>query len=572
MSDLSIQQTTASHSSKKHRQKSPEDLLVVQFLKEQIRPFRLKLMTAWGLDVISVAILIIQMAVLAQFFGGLLVAQFENKLSTQLAYDGLWVVLPVLTVCLLVRPVLHLWREKLLTDTGLAMACVVRRQILLALGKLSLARSRFGSDGAIAGFATDTPDELLGYAKFYVQKLTAVSTPILIACAIGTKSPISAVILLATAPLVPIFMAIIGIKTTKKSSEQMEALAQLGGSFLDWLRGMNTLKRLLVVDEAMMSVEKSANEYKKRTMSVLKIAFLNGAALEFLSALSIALVAVYLGFGLMGILPWATKEVLSSYEVALFVLLLVPEFYAPLRRLGAEYHAKGQATAAAKILAPIINSQSDIAQKPDALDPASAEQIRLEHLSVQTNGRVRLSDLSLTINKDKKVALMGRSGSGKTTIFQVLLGVCAYEGQVAIGAGRFGYLPQTPSLLPISIADNLRLAKPFATDDDLTNALQAVGLLELVSALPNGMDTVLSERGGGLSGGQAQRLAIAQLLLQEVDVWLLDEPTEHLDSQTKADIHALLYRLTQGKTVLWATHDTPMDWVDNVIVLGEAVA
>lgn len=550
---------------KKRRQKSPEDKLSDDFLKEQIRPFKSRLLMAWGLDTASVVVLIVQMALLARLFGGLLLAQYETRLTSILAHEMLLDALPVLVGCLLMRPVLGFWREKLVADTGLMMASRVRQQMLLALGRLSLARSRFGADGAIAGYVTDTPDELLGYARFSVQKMTAVSTPILIAIAIATKSLTAALVLIATAPLVSIFMAIIGIKTAKKSREQMEALARLGGSFLDWIRGMNTLKRLSAVDGASLDIQKNANEYKERTMSVLKIAFLNSTVLELLSALSIALVAVYLGFGLMGILPWQTGQMLTSHQTALFILLLAPEFYAPLRRLGAEYHAKGQATAAAKILAPIVGSS--ISKTPDTLLADSPYQIHMANVSVKTDERVRLSQMSLSLKTGDKVALIGRSGSGKTTIFQVLLGVCDYEGEVGVSASQLGYLPQTPSLLPVSIADNLRLAKPSVTGDELQVVLEQVGLWGLVSALPMGINTILTERGGGLSGGQAQRLAIAQLVLQDASVWLLDEPTEHLDKDTKADIHELLHHLGKSKTILWATHDEPVAWMDSVIRL-----
>lgn len=172
--------------------------------------------------------------------------------------------------------------------------------------------------------------------------MTAVTTPLILAGCVAFYSPMAAVILLVTAPLVPIFMAIIGIATTRKSREQMDALAQLGGRFLDWIRGVNTLSRLGAVDIAVSDIANSSEDYRKRTMDVLKIAFLNSAVLEFLSALLMALVAVYLGFGLMGILPWAKGQLLTTYSTALFILLLVPEFYAPLRRLGRNITLKGK--------------------------------------------------------------------------------------------------------------------------------------------------------------------------------------------------------------------------------------
>lgn len=356
-------------------------------------------------------------------------------------------------------------------------------------------------------------------------------------------------------------------------------MARLSGRFLDWLRGTNTLVRLLAVDVAARDIEMAATGYQKRTMSVLKVAFLNGAVLEFLSALSIALVAVYLGFGLMGILPWASGTVISSYFSALFILLLVPEFYAPLRRLGAEYHAKATATAAATALAPFIES----AQKaPAATSLLSDFGVSLTDVSVVgDDGRVRLPPVSLTVNAGQRVAVLGRSGAGKSTLLSVLLGFSAYQGVARIGGAELsglaadslhphiGYLPQTPALLPLSIAQNLRLAKPTAHDDELSLALEKVGLLPLISALPEGINTRLSERGGGLSGGQAQRLALAQLLLQDAKIWLLDEPTEHLDEDTKAAMVALIEQLSRGKTLFWVTHDVPAMWLDGVYRLDE---
>lgn len=545
------------------RQKSLEDQQSDEFLNKALRQVKPRLLVAWGLELVLVFVLIVQMATLAWFFGQVLLDAVNHTVSSAQAF---WQSLPILMACLLLRPVLYFCKEKLLSDAGLIMASKARHELIDALGGLLSARSQFGADGAIAQFATDTPDELLGYARFYVQKLTAISTPIMIAIMIAIKSPTSALVLLATTPLVPLLMAIIGIKTAQKSREQMHALAALGGSFLDWIRGMNTLKRLLALEHAKIDIEQSAHEYKKRTMSVLKIAFLNSASLELLSSLAIAIVAVYLGFGLMGMLPWASGRQIISYDNALFILLLVPEFYAPLRRLGAEYHAKAQAQAAAKILTPIINSPPN--QKPMA-NPDTTTKIILQNVCVKTAGRMRVCGVSFCVEPLQKVMLMGRSGSGKSTIFEVILGVCEFEGQVIVNAKQFGYLPQTPSLLPLSIAQNLRLANPTASDDQLKAVLEQVGLWELIGYLPLGMDTQLSEQGGGLSGGQAQRLAIAQLILQDADVWLLDEPTEHLDAQTKVDIHELLHSVCQQKTVLWASHDSPPAWIDDVVTLED---
>ncbi|MDO4250625.1 MAG: thiol reductant ABC exporter subunit CydD [Moraxella sp.] len=559
----------------KRRKKSDEQQKISAFLKTALTPVKHHIYTAWLLDVVSVLILIVQMLALSAFFAALLTAQFEGVLTKTVATAALIDALPILAGCFFVRPIVGFVRDKIITKAGLIVAKNQRAAALAGLEQLALERDILGADGAIASYVIDEPDALMGFARFNAQKYTAVTTPLIIAMAAAFKSVTAALVLLATAPLVPIFMAIIGIATAKKSRAQMDALAQLGGRFLDWIRGMNTLVRLSAVEVAEQDLQVSANEYKQRTMSVLKIAFLNSAVLEWFSALSIALVAVYLGFGLMGILPWAKGEVVTNYQAALFILLLVPEFYAPLRRLGAEYHAKGAAESAAKMLIKFERAPNFKQNKYQALPLLVAPSLSFDNISVTQNGRVRLSPISFDVACAQKVAIVGCSGAGKTTLLSILLGFTAYQGSIAVGADdkvgemigfdaldkdlwrqQVGYLSQTATLLPMSIGDNLRLAKPSASEMELMTVLRQVGLGELLAHLPKGLQTPLGEQGSGLSGGQASRLAIAQLLLQEAPLWLLDEPTEHLDAQTKAEIHALLVNVSQDKTVLWVTHDS----------------
>lgn len=542
------------------------------FLKATFKPVKKAMIMAYLLDIASVVVLVGQACVLVWLFDGWLTSFVQGvPLSDRVMGSGLWLNLALLFGCMAGRIGIGYAKDYLLSDAGLKVASSVRAKLLGKLGELGQARRYFGADGALSTKVIDEPDHLIGHARFNVQKMTAVTTPLILAGCVAFYSPMAAVILLVTAPLVPIFMAIIGIATTRKSREQMDALAQLGGRFLDWIRGVNTLSRLGAVDIAVSDIANSSEDYRKRTMDVLKIAFLNSAVLEFLSALSIALVAVYLGFGLMGILPWAKGQLLTTYSTALFILLLVPEFYAPLRRLGAEYHVKGQATASAKSIAPMLNFKTK-ALGDIAMTLKSPPAFELKNITAfGDDGRVRLSPTSLTFGAGERTAVMGESGAGKSTLLHILLGFGDFEGDVIVHAdgklmryadldvsrlrADIGYLSQTVPLLPMSIADNLRLAKPSASDDELVQVLKDVALWDIVNQLPNGINTVLAERGGGLSGGQGHRLAIAQLLLQDAKVWLLDEPTEHLDPKTASMIWALLARLSSGKTVIWVTHD-----------------
>lgn len=559
------------------------------FLKATFKPVKKAMIMAYLLDIASVVVLVGQACVLVWLFDGWLTSFVQGvPLSDRVMGSGLWLNLALLFGCMAGRIGIGYAKDCLLSDAGLKVASSVRAKLLGKLGELGQARRYFGADGALSTKVIDEPDHLIGYARFNVQKMTAVTTPLILAGCVAFYSPMAAVILLVTAPLVPIFMAIIGIATTRKSREQMDALAQLGGRFLDWIRGVNTLSRLGAVDIAVSDIANSSEDYRKRTMDVLKIAFLNSAVLEFLSALSIALVAVYLGFGLMGILPWAKGQLLTTYSTALFILLLVPEFYAPLRRLGAEYHVKGQATASAKSIAPMLNFKTK-ALGDIAMTLKSPPAFELKNITAfGDDGRVRLSPTSLTFGAGERTAVMGESGAGKSTLLHILLGFGDFEGDVIVHAdgklmryadldasrlrADIGYLSQTVPLLPMSIADNLRLAKPSASDDELVQVLKDVALWDIVNQLPNGINTVLAERGGGLSGGQGHRLAIAQLLLQDAKVWLLDEPTEHLDPKTASMIWALLAGLSSGKTVIWVTHDKAQVAADNfekVYELGE---
>ncbi len=537
-------------------------------LKHWLQPYRPALNTAWLLAVAGGVLLIGQSALLAWLF-----AQWLSGAPLQAA---LLAVLPYLLGCWLLRPLLQYGKERLLQQASLRLRQNLRTQLLAAVAAQGAARSRWGSDGALSSLLLEQVDALDGYiSRYVVQQKLAVLMPLLIAAAAFYYSPLAASLLLLTAPLVPVFMILLGDAAARKNRAQFAALAQLSGRFLDLLRGLPTLRRLQALPQAQAAVAAAAEDYRARTMGVLRLAFLSTAVLELFASLAIALVAVYLGLGLIGVLPWAQGQVPVPYQGALFILLLAPEFYAPLRQLGADYHDKAKAEAAAQALQPLLAA----APPPDGREihpfntaPAlSLRQVRIagEH------GRIRLRECSLQVAAGERVVLAGDSGSGKSSLLQALLGFVDFEGEIQVNQidfrrldkaawrSQIGYLAQTPPLLPGSIADNLRLPKPDASDAELMAVLQQVGLWDLLSRLPQGLATPLGERGQGLSGGQLQRLALAQLLLQQAPLWLLDEPTAHLDADTAADIHTLLADISQGKTVLLVSHETTnLGWLD----------
>ena len=563
-------------------------------LERLMRPYRRRLYLPLLLALAVVVLFIWQSALLAALFAGWLNAASAGQKPLS---DGLRTILPLIVMCLLLRSLLSLLKERVLQKLSLHVRHGVRRRLLHALAALGPARSHFGSDGALSTQILEQVDALDGYiSRFYVQRTVAVATPLLIAAAVFYHSKLAAALLLLTAPLVPLFMILVGTAAAKKSRRQLDTLSQLGGRFLDLVRGMPTLRRLNAVAQAEKQVSASALAYQKRTMSVLMLAFLSGAVLELFASLAIALVAVYLGLGLIGVLPWAKGVVPVPYEGALFILLLAPEFYAPLRQLGNDYHAKAQAQAAAETLQPLLEAaekqrsslpdanKGDISEGGIKMDLNAAPSLQLAGVRIMgAEGRERLAPTSFAVKAGARIGIGGASGIGKSSLLQALLGFSAYEGRIVLNGedfaaldkkylqGQSAYLAQTATLLPGSIADNLRLAKAGADEAQMQKVLSEVGLWDLIQRLPDGLNTPLGERGLGLSGGQQQRLSLAQLLLRDAHFWLLDEPAAHLDEETAAELYRVLGQISCGKTVLLVSHDlAAVPWLDDVVVLEGA--
>lgn len=550
-------------------------------LRSLLLPYRRRLWLPVALVCVSVGLLIVQSALLARLFADWLNAAVTAEAVSR---EVLIEILPWLAVCWLLRPLVNLAKERLLQNISLDIRSGLRAVLLDALANLGPARHRYGNDGALSTQVLEQVDALDGYvSRFYVQSLAAVITPPVIAAAVFFHSKPAAGLLLLTAPLVPLFMVLAGSMAADKNRRQLEVLAQLGGRFLDLVRGMPTLRRLRVTDWAQKQVAQSAGRYQRQTMSVLALAFLSGAVLELFASLAVALVAVYLGLGLLGVLPWARGVVPVPYESALFILLLAPEFYLPLRQLGSDYHAKAQAQAAAEVLRPLSAHAKPNHFSDGLLNEAAdrhAPEILLDNVSITDGGRRRLAEFSLHIPSAARIGIGGGSGTGKSSLLQALLGFADYQGEISVDGqnhrGQIGrlrqqtaYLAQSATLMRGSIRHNLRLAKADADENEMRRVLGQVGLWHTVSRLPQGLDTLLGERGRGLSGGQQQRLSLAQLLLRDCGLWLLDEPCAHLDAQTAAEIYALLDTLSRGKTVLLVSHDwREIGWLDQTVILG----
>lgn len=546
-------------------------------LTSLLSPQRHLLQLALGCAVLSALLFIWQCYLLATLFSQWLALLMQQQTITYSSFNA---ALPGLLLCFIGRPILQFVREQLSLSASLLIRGKLRQRLLQKIGDAGPSRHLFGQDGAISSKLLEQVDALDGFiSRYYVQRYLALLTPLMLAIATAFYSPFAAIILLATAPLVPLFMILLGNAAASASQQQFQHLERMSGRFLDLLRGIATIKHLQASTRAVNNVADTAEHYRYSSMKVLRLAFLSSAVLEFFASVAIALLALYLGLGLLGILPWAKDIIPVPYQGALFILLMAPEFYAPLRQLGSDYHAKAQAEAAIHQLDPILNMQ--LWQHPGTLQPAllAAPAINCSQLKIiAPDQRIRLAKLNLYVKQAERIVLQGPSGSGKSSLLQALLGFIPYQGHIRIDQfdlqqlerhhwrQHIGYLAQQSSIMPGSIAANLRLAKAAASETEIQQALQQVELWSLVQQLPYGMHTTLGERGLGLSGGQLQRLALAQLLLQNARVWLLDEPAAHLDPPTAYRLYQLLGKLSQHKTVIIVSHQLHgLDWVDRVI-------
>ncbi|MFD4114618.1 thiol reductant ABC exporter subunit CydD [Streptomyces niveus] len=440
------------------------------------------------------------------------------------------------------------------------------------LGPGWLSGQRTGSLVALATRGVDALDDY--FARYLPQLGLAVVVPVAVLARIVTDDWVSAGVIVLTLPLIPLFMVLIGWATQSQMDRQWQLLSRLSGHFLDVVAGLPTLKVFGRAKAQAESVREITSEYRRATLRTLRIAFLSSFALELLSTLSVALVAVGIGMRLV-------HGDLDLYT-GLVVLILAPEAYLPLRQVGAQYHAAAEGLAAAEEIFAVL--ESGPAGRRGGADVPDSFRLELEGVTVRHEGRAEpsLDAATLVVEPGETVALVGPSGSGKTTLLNVLLGFTApTEGRVRVGGTdlsdldldrwreRIAWVPQHPYLFAGTIAENVRLARPDADDAAVTRALRDAGAYDFVTALPLGADTPLGEDGTGLSAGQRQRLALARAFLADRPLLLLDEPTAALDGETEATLVPTIRRLAKGRTVLLVIHRPALLSVaDRVVEVG----
>lgn len=474
--------------------------------------------------------------------------------------------LGLLLGCFLVRALLLWLRERVGFKAGQALRIELRLAVIEKLSRIGPMAIQQRPAGSWAALMLEQVENIHNfYARYLPQQFLSLIVPMVILCVVFPLNWAAGVILFTTLPLLPLFMALAGMKAAEANQQNIGVLSRLSGQFLDSLKGLETIRLFGQSDVQIEQIYQRTEEFRVSTMDVLKMAFLSSAVLEFFTSVSIAVMAVYFGFTYLGDISFGNYDLPVTLFIGFFCLMLAPEFYQPLRELGVFYHDKAAAIGAADNLERFLSEPTltqAVGQKNLPKQPLVIQATDCVILSPQ--GKALTQPLNFSLSDGQKVALVGQSGAGKSSLMNMLLGFLAYEGSVTVNGVELreldmaqwrailAWVGQNPQLLRGSLRENLLLGNENATEHAIDCALKQSKADEFVHRL--GLDSQVQDSNAGLSGGQAQRIAIARALLRPYQLLLLDEPTASLDIQSEQQVLAALQQLNQGQTTLMITH------------------
>lgn len=503
---------------------------------------------------------------LPAFFSGLLDIQTTTPVTENLLLPALALLFGVM----MLRSFFVYLFQTLGFEAAVSIKSRLRETLLNRLPHLEPDYLKQHQSGELAATILEQIEALeLYFSRYCPQQLIIAVLPMLMIAMVMPVNWVAGVIFLVAFPLVIFFMALIGISAAVASRNQFLSMARMGGYFLDRLQGLPTLKVFGQAQSELEHITQVADDFRGTTMKVLRIAFLSSTVLEFFSALGVAAIAVYVGLGLLGKIDFGPAKHISLQQ-ALFVLLIAPEFFMPLRQLAVFYHDRAAALGAADLIlkfsdAPLLewNNQPDL--NLEELKKLPDLSLELQNVSKLYGERTVLNNINLQIRQLEKIALVGESGAGKTTLLKLMLGLeMASEGAVLIhgqiinpdlASRNITWIGQGASIFYGSISDNISLFNLDYSAEQIANAATKAGVTEFSDKLEQGLGTLIGERGYGLSGGQIQRIALARAFLKNAPIVLLDEPTSHLDEQNKTVLLDVIDSLFKDKTVLIASHD-----------------
>lgn len=522
------------------------------------RPILLTVVMATGVGVCA----IIQAALLAHILHSAVMDGFTRELL--LPY------LITLTAVLLLRAFLAWGREICGQRSSTLVRRFVRRKLLEQLTAAGPMAVQTKHTAGLTSSIIERIEALHGYFAHYLpQKAVALTVPVLIIITAFSVSWAVGLIFLITAPLIPGLMIMIGRGAENLSQKNFQLLSRMSAHFLDTLRGLATLKLFMRSQEETDRIASSSEKYRKGTMAVLRVAFLSSAVLEFFTSVAIAMTAVFLGLSYLHYLDFGLYGNQLTLRTGLFLLLLAPEVYLPLRELGTHFHARADALGAADELNSLL---TDLGERPEYTPPpmnvTRSVALELRHVSQQYIGRTEpaLNDLCLSVGAGEWLAIVGASGAGKTTLLNLLLGFLPLQQGEIIINGRsavsldsdewhrhIAWVPQQPQLFLGSLAENIKIGNPDLSLQQLKTAAEQANL-HPDDQLVHGLATEVGEQGCLLSGGQVRRVALARAFAKDAPLLLLDEPTAGLDLENERLIMGSLERLRKDRTVIMLTH------------------